>query len=215
MVKPATIRRELITLTAAIGHWHKEHGPLSSIPAVTMPDKPAAKSDWLDRRDTARLLAGALGYYRCEWSDVASRKVRWAWRRDREAMSRHAARFIFIGLYTGTRHAAVLGVRWMPSTDGGWIDLTAASCTGQGRASARRPSASRLSGSAGASSRTCGAGSCSTSARASRRPRSTAGEISIGANTYRRRRSSTWSPMTAGRSRSFASRGTRHASSPA
>ncbi|QND60354.1 tyrosine-type recombinase/integrase [Mesorhizobium huakuii] len=121
--KDATIRRELTTLSAAIRHWHREHGPLSSIPAVTMPDKPAPKADWLDRQASAQLLAGALGFYRCQWSDVTTRKVQSAWRRDRQAICRHAARFILVGLYTGTRHAAVLGVRWLPSIDGGWIDL--------------------------------------------------------------------------------------------
>lgn len=124
-VKPATIRREFVTLSAAIVHWHKEHGPLTSVPAVTMPDKPQSKADWLTRSDAAELLAGALGFYRCRWTDIASRKVRVAWQRDREAINRPLARFILLGLATGTRHAALLGVRWIPSVDAGWIDLDA------------------------------------------------------------------------------------------
>lgn len=122
-VKPATIRRELTTLSAAINHWHREHGPLSSIPAVTMPDKPPAKSHWLTRGDAAALVAGALGFYTAEWCDVATRRHHQAVRRDRGLMCSHAARFILLGLYTGTRHAAILGVRWIPSTDSGWVDL--------------------------------------------------------------------------------------------
>jgi integrase len=124
-VKPATIRRELVTLSAAIVHWHKEHGPLTSVPAVTMPDVATSKADWLTRTDAALLLAGALGFYRCRWTDIASRKMHVAWRRDREAINRPLARFILIGLATGTRHAAILGVRWLPSVDTGWVDLDA------------------------------------------------------------------------------------------
>ena len=40
-------------------------------------------------------------------------------------INRHLARFILLGLYTGTRHDAILRLQWMPNTTGGWIDLTA------------------------------------------------------------------------------------------
>lgn len=30
---------------------------------------------------------------------------------------------ILIGLYTGTRSAAILGLQWMPNTNGGWVGL--------------------------------------------------------------------------------------------
>ena len=35
----------------------------------------------------------------------------------------HVARFIIIGIYTGTRHRAVLGLRWTRALSGGHIDL--------------------------------------------------------------------------------------------
>jgi integrase len=35
----------------------------------------------------------------------------------------HLRRFILIGLYTGTRSQAILGLSWMPSTSSGYIDL--------------------------------------------------------------------------------------------
>ena len=35
----------------------------------------------------------------------------------------HLRRFILIGLYTGTRSQAILGLTWMPSTTSGWVDL--------------------------------------------------------------------------------------------
>jgi hypothetical protein len=41
-----------------------------------------------------------------------------AWR-----TNRYLARFILIALHTGTRSAAVLGLRWGVNSDGGWVDL--------------------------------------------------------------------------------------------
>lgn len=87
-------RRDLETLRAAIGHWHREYGPLPSIPAVVMPPKPEARERWLTREEAARLL--------------------WAARR-----TEHLKRFILIGLYTGSRSGAILGLKWS------WIDLAA------------------------------------------------------------------------------------------
>ena len=43
--------------------------------------------------------------------------------RNRFRINRHLARFILIGLYTGTRHDAILKLQWLPSTSGGWFDL--------------------------------------------------------------------------------------------
>jgi integrase len=36
---------------------------------------------------------------------------------------KHLVRFILIGLYTGTRHRAILSLQWMPNTTGGWVDI--------------------------------------------------------------------------------------------
>lgn len=122
-VKPGSIRRELAILSAAINYWHREHGPLDSIPVVTLPAKPPARAHWLTRSEAALLLAGALGWYRERWSDVATRQERHRWRRDHDAINHAAARFILLGLYTGTRHAAILGVQWMPNVTGGRVNL--------------------------------------------------------------------------------------------
>lgn len=122
-IKDGTVRRELVVLSAAIRHWHREHGPLTSVPAVTMPPKPSPRERWLTRGDVAMLLAGALGWYREMWCDVGSRKVHARWVRNRWMINRHAARFILLGVYTGTRHAALLNLQWMANTTGGWVDL--------------------------------------------------------------------------------------------
>jgi integrase len=121
-VKPGTIRRELATLSKAINHWHKEHGPLASVPEVTMPDVPPARDRWMTRTEAALLLAGALGFYREFWCDVTSRREHSRWRRNPFVVNRHLARFILLGLYTGSRRAAIFNVQWMANTTGGWID---------------------------------------------------------------------------------------------
>src|SRR5262245_54947103 len=89
---PAAGRRDLETLRAAIGHWHREYGPLTYVPAVVMPEKPEPRERWLTRSEAARLL--------------------WAARH-----TPHLARFILLGLYTGSRSGALLSLEWK------WLDL--------------------------------------------------------------------------------------------
>jgi len=123
IISDDTIRRELSALSAAIGHWNKAHGPLNAVPEVTMPDKGAGRDRWLTRQEAALLLAGALGFYRCFSCDIRTRKVSSRWLRHRPAINRHAARFILLGLASGTRPGAIAALQWMPNTIGGWIDM--------------------------------------------------------------------------------------------
>lgn len=99
-VTKATARRDLETLRAAINSYHAET-PLLSVPTVTLPSRSPARVRWLTRSEAAALL----------WE---------AWRSKRR---KHLARFILIGLYTGTRAAAILDMHWHPSPVGGWFDL--------------------------------------------------------------------------------------------
>lgn len=80
-------RRDLEVLRAAINHWHKHHGPLPAVPTVILPEKAAPRERWLNRSEAARLL--------------------WAARH-----TPHLARFILLGLYTGSRSGVILGVKW-------------------------------------------------------------------------------------------------------
>jgi integrase len=123
IISDNTIRRELSVLAAAIGHWNGEHGPLNAVPEVTMPDKGAGRDRWLTRQEAALLLAGALGFYRCFSSDIRTRRVSFEWKRHRPAINRHAARFILIGLASGTRPGAIAALQWMPNTVGGWVNI--------------------------------------------------------------------------------------------
>lgn len=94
---PSMARHELETLRAAVNYFHKEYG-LDPVPAFTMPGKHRARERWLTRAEAAALL--------------------WNARR-----TPHVARFVLIGLYTGTRSGAILGLSWLPSVKTGWLDL--------------------------------------------------------------------------------------------
>ncbi len=96
---PATVRKELGTLQAAVNYCARE-GYLANAPKVALPPKPPARDRWLERDEAAKLLRAARANARGE----------------------HLVRFILIALYTGTRSDAILRLRWMPNTEGGWID---------------------------------------------------------------------------------------------
>lgn len=97
----ATVRRELGTLRAALGHCVRE-GYLISAFAVTLPPKPAPKERWLMRDEAARLL----------------------WAAHRSAWAKHVARYILIGLYTGTWKEAILALQFGPHVGGVGSTLT-------------------------------------------------------------------------------------------
>ncbi len=100
-VSEATARHDLKTLSAAVRYFHREHGPLSSVPVVTLPEKAPPRDRWLTRAEVARLLRAARS----------------------SSFTRHVARFVLIAVYTGTRSRAVLDLQWLPSADGGYFDL--------------------------------------------------------------------------------------------
>jgi integrase len=118
-VKAATARRELETLQAALNFAYEEKKLLYPV-KLKLPKKSPARVRWLKRSEVARLLAGALGFVPTA-CDVDTRHLI-RWRRLHQSQP-HVARFILIGLYTGTRHDAILNLRWERNGKGGWIDL--------------------------------------------------------------------------------------------
>lgn len=94
------MRRELGVLRAALQHCHRE-GYLLYSPPVVLPAKPPSKERWLTRDEAARLL----------------------WAAYRSHRGKHLARFILVGLYTGTRKQATLALQFHANTTGGWVDL--------------------------------------------------------------------------------------------
>jgi integrase len=110
-VKASTARRELVVLAAALA-WCWKEGKIDRLIPVALPAQSDPRERHLTRSEVAILLAGALGWDRDG-------------KRHRSKINRHLARFILVGLYTGTRHNAILRLRWKANSDGGWIDLEA------------------------------------------------------------------------------------------
>lgn len=96
-----TIRKELGTLSAALNFCESKKRLLNP-PEVYLPEKPEPHDRWLTRNEAARLLRAAR----------------------RNPRTKHLARFILVSLYTGTRKTAVLRMRFMVNTSGGWVDTT-------------------------------------------------------------------------------------------
>jgi hypothetical protein len=114
-IKPATARRELVVLGAALS-WCWKNGQLDRLVPVELPPQAEPRERHLTQAEAVRLLAGALGFYQ----DDAGK-----WRRAPAKINRHVARFILIGLFTGTRHDAILRLHWKANSQGGWIDIEA------------------------------------------------------------------------------------------
>ena len=79
---------------------------------MALPEKPKAREQWLTRSQAAQLL----------WAGWRARQVM----RDNvtlRATGKHLARFILVGLYTGTRHAAICGAAMQPAIGRGYVDL--------------------------------------------------------------------------------------------
>lgn len=111
MVTAAAARRELEDLRAAINH-HRREGLCSEIVSVTLPERPLSREQWLTRSEAARLL----------WAAWRARQIMRN-RTTRRSVGRHVARFILIGLYSGTRSSAICGAALMPTVGRGYVDL--------------------------------------------------------------------------------------------
>lgn len=87
---PATVRRELTTLRAALNY---ANGRITDrAPPVSMPPAPKGKDRWLTHGEAARVLNAA--------------------RTARADVRLYLPLFILIGLYTGARKEAILSLRW-------------------------------------------------------------------------------------------------------
>ena len=110
-VTSAAARRELEDFRAAIRHHHRE-GLCSEAVSVVLPEKSAPRERWLTRSEAARLLWAAWHYRERQKGVVTDRHSR-----------RHVARFILVGLYTGTRSSAICEAALEPTPGRGWVDL--------------------------------------------------------------------------------------------
>lgn len=102
---------DLSVLRAAI-NLHRTEGYHDRIVSVWLPEKNAPRDRWLTRTEAARLIRSAWRYREIQKgkpTDRASRK--------------HVAKFILIGLYTGTRAGAICAAAFKPKPGHGYIDV--------------------------------------------------------------------------------------------
>ena len=111
LVTQAAARRELEDLRAAINH-HRREGLCSEVVSVVLPEKSEGRDVWLTRNQAADLIGAA-------WRAKQVMQDR----RTNRAVGRHLARFILVGLYTGSRSGAICGAALMPTIGRGHVDL--------------------------------------------------------------------------------------------
>jgi integrase len=106
-------RRELEDLRAAIRH-HWREGLCDRETAVVLPPKALPRERWLTRAEAARLIRAAWRYRQPQGGVETERHMR-----------RHIARFILIGIYTGSRAGAICSASLVPAAGRGHVDLDA------------------------------------------------------------------------------------------
>lgn len=79
-------RRDLEVLRAAIRYYGRERA-INNIPSIVLPPRSQPRTRWLTRHEAARLLSAAR-------------------------RTSHLARFILLGLYTGSRPGNILRLQW-------------------------------------------------------------------------------------------------------
>jgi integrase len=104
-------RRDLQDLAAAINHHHKE-GLHREVVRVVLPPAGAPRERWLTRAEVARLV----------WTCLTTRETQEGAKTGKRPLA-HLARFILLGVYTGSRPGAILGLSWDRSPGRGRVDI--------------------------------------------------------------------------------------------
>ncbi|MGY3146091.1 integrase [Bradyrhizobium sp. USDA 3397] len=113
-------RRDLEDLRAAIGH-HADEGYHREIVKVSLPEKGEPRDKWLTRSDAAKLIWTCWRYREMQkgsrqpFIDI---KVPTSKR-----PLRHLARFILLGIYSGTRAGAIAAASPIPALGRSYVDL--------------------------------------------------------------------------------------------
>jgi integrase len=118
--KTGGTRTDLETLRAAINHHAKEnlhHGTIR----VTLPPKGPPRDRWLTRNEAARLLWACWRYRETQTVHRGLQKGLKI-QTDKRPL-RHLARFILIGLYTGTRAGAIASASPYRDLGNAFVDL--------------------------------------------------------------------------------------------
>lgn len=125
-----TARRELETLRAAINDYHAEF-ILDALPVVTLPEKSGGggRIRWLTRTEAAEALLACMGWRKTgeRMAHIPDQKTgskhSGGVRKQTRTRRAHLRRFLITGLYTGTRHMAMVRARWVPSTVEPYVDV--------------------------------------------------------------------------------------------
>lgn len=107
-------RRELETLAAAINHHIRDMvGGVQTLFRPVLPDALPARERWMTRDEAARLV----------WAAWRKRAKGRDGSENGRYTSRHIARFILTGLYTGTRAGAICSAALIPTIGRGHVNL--------------------------------------------------------------------------------------------
>ncbi len=111
LVTAAGARRELEDLRAAV-NYHRKEGYCREVVEVTLPDRSPPADRWLTRSEAARLI----------WACWRHREIQKGMPTAKRPL-RHLARFILVGLYTGTRASAICSAALTVRDGAGHVDL--------------------------------------------------------------------------------------------
>jgi len=118
--KTGGTRTDLETLRAAINHHAKENLHYGTV-RVSLPPKGPPRDRWLTRGEAAKLI------WAC-WRYREQQTVHRGWKKGQQIPTekrplRHLARFILIGLYTGTRASAIASASPYRDMGHSFVDL--------------------------------------------------------------------------------------------
>src|SRR4030081_1656722 len=113
-------RREIEALRAAINH-HANQGFHRGIVRVSLPEKGEPRDRWLTRDEAAALIWHCWRYREKQTMHSGRGKGRPVFTTKRPL--RHIARFILIGIYTGTRASAIASASPYPEQGRSFVDL--------------------------------------------------------------------------------------------
>jgi integrase len=118
--KKGGARRDLEDLRAAIG-YHAAEGFHREIVKVSLPEKGEARDKWLTRGDAAKLIWTCWRYREMQRNSRDPEKGVKAPTAKRPL--RHLARFILLGIYSGTRAGAIAAASPIPALGRSYVDL--------------------------------------------------------------------------------------------
>jgi integrase len=108
----SSARYELTLLAAAINAYSKRRGGLRLMFSPTLPAPSQPREGCLTRQQAAALIRAAWRFQQKNRGGSLGRHTK-----------RHVARAIIVGLYTGTRAAAICNAAPMRAIGRGWVDL--------------------------------------------------------------------------------------------